>query len=123
MTNNLVEPFMKKICKKQIKKSLELKKYSRGKVINHMLNRKNTIIRLITGREKRHSINEWIFSKTKYLVANVKVELGLSNYATKTDLKNATDIDKSDFAKKSDLANLQFGVDKLNIDKLKKYFN
>ena len=50
MTNNLVEPFMKKICKKQIKKSLELKKYSRGKVINHMLNRKNTIIRLITGR-------------------------------------------------------------------------
>ena len=93
---------MKKICKKQIKKSLELKKYSRGKVINHMLNRKNTIIRLITGREKRHSINEWIFSKTKYFVANVKVELGLSNYATKADLKNATDIDKSDFAKKTD---------------------
>ena len=32
----------------------------------------------------------------------VKVELDLSNYATKTDLKNATGIDISKFAKKVD---------------------
>ena len=31
----------------------------------------------------------------------MKVELDLSNYATKTDLKNATGVDTSKFAKKS----------------------
>ena len=41
----------------------------------------------------------------------------MSNYATKSDLKNATGVDISDFAKKTDLANLKFVVDKLDIDK------
>ena len=49
----------------------------------------------------------------------MKVELDLSNYATKADLKNTTGIDKSKFAKKVDLAKLQSDVDKLDIDKLK----
>ena len=35
----------------------------------------------------------------------LKVELNLSNYATKADLKNATSVDISKFAKKFDLAN------------------
>ena len=39
------------------------------------------------------------FSKPKSLGANVKVELDLSNYATKADLKNAAGVDTSDFAK------------------------
>ena len=43
----------------------------------------------------------------------------MSNYATKSDLKNATGVDTSDFAKKTDLANLKSDVDKLDIDKLK----
>ena len=43
----------------------------------------------------------------------------MSSYATKTDLKNATGIDKSSFAKKVDLASLKSNVDKLDIDKLK----
>ena len=48
------------------------------------------------------------------------VELYLSNYATKGDLKNATGIiDTSDFGKNTDLANLKFDLDKLDIDKLK----
>ena len=59
------------------------------------------------------------FPKPKSLGANVKVELYLSNYATKSDLKNTTGFDTSDFAKKSDLANLTSDVDKLDIDKLK----
>ena len=42
------------------------------------------------------------FPKPKSLGANVKVELELSNYARKTDLKNATGVDTSDFAKKTD---------------------
>ena len=36
-----------------------------------------------------------------------KVELNLSNYATKADLKNATGVDTSQFAKKVDIANLE----------------
>ena len=47
------------------------------------------------------------FPKPKSLGASVKVELDLSNYARKADLKNATDVDTSDFAKKTDFANLK----------------
>ena len=43
----------------------------------------------------------------------------MSNYTTKADLKNATGVDTSDFAKKTDLANLNSYVDQLDIDKLK----
>ena len=60
------------------------------------------------------------FPELKSFRANVKVELDFSNYATKADLKNATGVDTSDFAKKTDLANLKSDVDKLDIDKLKK---
>ena len=40
------------------------------------------------------------FPKLKSLESNVKVELDLSNYATKTDLKSATGVKTSDFTKK-----------------------
>ena len=59
------------------------------------------------------------FPKPKSLGANVKVELDLSHYATKADLKNVTGVDTSDFAQKTDLANLKSDVDKLDTDKLK----
>ena len=49
----------------------------------------------------------------------VKVQLGLSNYATKADLKTATGVDTSKIAKRVDLSNLKSNVDKLDIDKLK----
>ena len=68
--------------------------------------------------KKRHHKNEWIFSRTKTL-RKVKVELDLSDYATKTDFKNATEIDTSSFAKKVDLASLKSDLDNLDIDKLK----
>ena len=61
------------------------------------------------------------FPKPKSVGANVKVELDLPNYATKTDLKSATRVDTSDFTKKTDLANLKSDVGKLDIDKLKMY--
>ena len=47
--------------------------------------------------------------------SNVKVDI--SNYATKTDLKNVTHVDVSSFALKSNLASLKTKVDKLDIDK------
>ena len=55
----------------------------------------------------------------KFSRANVKVELNLSNHATKADLKNATGVDTSNIAKKTDLLNLKYYADKLDIDKFK----
>ena len=49
---------------------------------------------------------------------NINVKLDLSNYATKTDLKNVTHVDTSSFALKPDLASLKTEVDKLDIEKL-----
>ena len=57
------------------------------------------------------------FPKTKYLKANVNFICLI--YETKADLKNETGFDISDFAKKTDLANLKPDADKLDIDKLK----
>ena len=50
---------------------------------------------------------------------NVKVELDLSCYATKTDLKNVVHVDVSNFALKSNLASLKTEADKIDEDKLK----
>ena len=50
---------------------------------------------------------------------NIKVELDLANYATKTDLNNITDVDVSSFASKTNLAALKTEVDKIDADKLK----
>ena len=50
---------------------------------------------------------------------NIKVELNLANYATKTDLKNITHVDGSTYASKTNLAALKSEVDKINVDKLK----
>ena len=50
---------------------------------------------------------------------NIKVELDLTNYATKTDLNNITHVDTSSFASKTKLAALKTEVDKIDVDKLK----
>ena len=42
----------------------------------------------------------------------------MSNYATKSDLKNTAGIDTSDFAKKADVANLKSDIDKLDFVEL-----
>ena len=60
------------------------------------------------------------FPKPKSLGANVKVELDLSNYATKADLRNARGADMSNFTKKVDLASLKSEVHKLDVDKSEK---
>ena len=55
----------------------------------------------------------------KKFIGKMKVELNLSNYATKVDLKNTTWIHTSSFAKKVDLASLKSNVNKSDIDKVK----
>ena len=49
---------------------------------------------------------------------DINVKVDLSNYPTKTDIKNISHVDTSSFALKTNLANLKTEVDKLYIDKL-----
>ena len=50
---------------------------------------------------------------------DIKVELDLSSYATKNNLKDITNVDTSSFASKSNLAALKSEIDKIDTDKLK----
>ena len=63
-------------------------------------------------------MNEY-FPEPKSSGGRMKVELDLTNYARKANLKNATGVDTSDSAKKTNLANFKSNVGKLYIDKLK----
>ena len=49
---------------------------------------------------------------------NINVKIDISNYATKTDIKNGTHVVTSSFALESNLASLKTEVDKLDVDKL-----
>ena len=49
---------------------------------------------------------------------NINVKVYLSNYATKTDLKNVSHVDTSSFVIKTNLVSLKTEVDKLDIDKI-----
>ena len=59
------------------------------------------------------------FPELKSSGGRVTIELDLPNYAKKEDLKNATSVDTSKFAKNVDLSNSKSDVDKLDIDNLK----
>ena len=69
---------------------------------------------------KKHSIkmSQYFPKQYHHFEEDIKVWLYLSSYATKADLKNATGIDTSNFALKSNLANLKTKEDKLDINKL-----
>ena len=49
---------------------------------------------------------------------NINVKVDLSNYATKTDIKNILHVDTSSFALKSNLVSVKIEVGKLDMDKL-----
>ena len=49
---------------------------------------------------------------------NIKVQLDLTNYATKDDVKNITHVDVSSYVTKTNLAALKSEVDKIDTDKL-----
>ena len=59
------------------------------------------------------------FPKTfKSFEGNINVKVDLSNYATKSDIKNISHVHTSRFALKTNLASLKTEVDKLDTDKL-----
>ena len=76
-------------------------------MINYILNGKATIFLSIVGL-----ISEY-FPEPHSSEGRVKVELDLSKYVTKADFKNVTGVYTSDFAIKTDLANLKSDVNKL----------
>ena len=49
---------------------------------------------------------------------NINVKVDLSNYATKSDIKNISHVDASSVALKTNLANLKSEVDQLGMEKL-----
>ena len=50
---------------------------------------------------------------------NINVKIHMSNYATKADLKNVTEVDASKLSARSDSPNLKAEIDKLDVEKLK----
>ena len=54
---------------------------------------------------------------------DINVKVDLSNYATKTNIKNISHVDTPSFALKSNLASLKSEADKLDIDKLNNSIN
>ena len=86
-----------------------------------MLNEKDMIIHLIARLIKKtlYKMSQYFSKPYNHFTGNVKVELDLSNYITKTDLKGITETDTSNLALKSNLAKLKAEVDKIDVDKLK----
>ena len=88
-------------------------------MINYRSNGKVTIIHLIVGLIKK------IYNKIRYYpepysrsTSQIKVELDVSNYGTKSNLKNAAGVGASEFPKKGNLADLKSDIDKTDIRKL-----
>ena len=85
-----------------------------------MLSGKVMTILLIAGLIKRIYlyISRDIIQKQIVVVKKIKVELDLSNDATKSEVRKARGVDKSEFARKVHLACMKSKVDKLDLDKL-----
>ena len=64
-------------------------------------------------------MSDYFRRRYKRFNGDISVKVGLSNYVTKTDLKNVSHVDVSSFALKSNLATLKTEVDKKDADKLK----
>ena len=117
---------MVKRLKKELQK-ISQKQFSIEKVIKRKCN--NLYVKL---KGYNDSFNSWV--NKKYMIykvsyfrelhtrskSKINVELELSNYATKSDLKNETCVDTSNDAEKSALARLKSDLDQLDIDQLEK---
>ena len=105
--------------KKTNKTEFRTEKVTRKKVIHCMLSGKIMIICLTATYTKNIYYVPIIQNQIVVQKYKIKVELELSNYATKSGLNGETDIDTSKFAKNADLASIKSNVKKLDIEKLK----
>ena len=95
------------------------KLYVKWKGYNNSFNSRIDKASLVQRTQKRSYKVSTYYPPYKSSNKNIKVELDLTNYATKTDLKNITHTDVSSFASKTNLAALKTEVDKIDADKLK----
>ena len=76
------------------------------------------IVHLIAGL-----IKKTLYKMSQYFPkpfgGDINVKVDLSNYATKTDMKNISHVNTSSFPLKTNLASIKTQVDKLDIDRLK----
>ena len=79
------------------------------------------IIHLIVELIKKtpYKMSQYFPEPYKSFGGNINVKVNLSNHATTAELKNATGVDTSKLAAKSDFARLKAEVDKIDVDKLK----
>ena len=79
------------------------------------------IILLIAGLIKNtmYKVSQYFPKPYEPFGGDINVKVDLSDYATKDNIKNITDVDTSSFALQTNLANVKTEVDKLDIDKLK----
>ena len=63
-------------------------------------------------------MSEYFPKSPRNYTENINIKVDVSNYVTKTDLKNITDINTSSFPLKTNLTSIKTNVDKLDIDKL-----
>ena len=94
-------------------------------VINYMSNGKCMIIHLIVGLIKKIQCDSIVQKMSQHFPkpyepfgGDINVKVNLSNYGTKTDIRNISHIDTLGFTLKTNLASLKTEVDKLDIDKL-----
>ena len=64
-------------------------------------------------------MSDYFRRRYKRFDGEIIVKVDLSNYATKTDLKNVSHVDVSSFPLKLNLASLKSEIDKIDADKLK----
>ena len=64
-------------------------------------------------------MNQYFSQPFEHSGLNLEFWLDLSNYATKSDLKEATGIDTSTLELKADFVSLETKIDNLDVDRLK----
>ena len=78
------------------------------------------IILLIAGAIKKtlYKMSQYFLKPYEPFGEDINSKVDLSNQATKADIKNIAHVDTSNFALKTNLANLKTEADKFDIDKL-----
>ena len=86
-----------------------------------MWNGKGVIIHFIIGlvQKKLYKMGQYFPKRYEPVGGHIDVRIDLSNYPTKTDLKNRTWVNTFKSTSKSDLASLKAELDKRDVRKLK----
>ena len=116
-----LELLIRKNCKKQVKKKIRIEKVVKrkgDKLSVKWIGYNNSFSSWINKKRPCIKMSQYFPKPFRIFGGNINVKVGLSNYATKTDLKDGTHIDISSFTLKTNLTSLKTEVDELDIDKL-----